>query len=64
VPVRYESDLGHLIGGVDALVLITSWAEYQRLPELLADVPTPPIVVDGRRSLPPNSVPRYSGIGR
>jgi UDPglucose 6-dehydrogenase len=64
LPIRYEPDLKRLVGDVDALVLITSWADYELLPELLADMPTPPVVVDGRRLLAPDSVPRYAGIGR
>jgi UDPglucose 6-dehydrogenase len=63
VAIRYEPDLGRLVGDVDVLVLVTDWADYECLPDLLAGLPEPPIVVDGRRSLAPESVPRYAGIG-
>jgi UDPglucose 6-dehydrogenase/GDP-mannose 6-dehydrogenase len=62
--VRFEPDVARLVGQVDALVLITAWDEYRRLPELLAGMAAPPLVVDGRRFLPPDAVPRYAGIGR
>jgi UDPglucose 6-dehydrogenase/GDP-mannose 6-dehydrogenase len=47
----------------DAVVIVTRWSEYERLPELLAGIERPPLVVDGRRMLPRTSVPRYEGIG-
>ena len=34
------------VEGAKALVLITRWEEYRRLPELLARRPTQPVVID------------------
>jgi UDPglucose 6-dehydrogenase len=56
-------NLSHLVARVDALVLVTRWPEYLRLPELLNQVAEPPLLVDGRRMISPSAVPRYDGIG-
>ncbi len=47
----------------EALVLVTRWSEFLRVPELLAKSGASPVVVDGRRLLAPDSVARYEGIG-
>lgn len=54
-----------LDGNPSAVVIVTRWDEYRRVPELLKrNYPTnPPLVVDGRRMLDPASVARYAGIG-
>lgn len=62
--VELRADLAVLAGEVDALVLVTSWADYAALPGLVATARTSPVIVDGRRMLDPESVPRYAGIGR
>lgn len=49
--------------GAEALVIVTRWAEFQRVPELLKKSGAKPLVVDGRRLLAKDSVPRYEGIG-
>ena len=48
----------------EAVVLVTSWDEFERVPGLLRDLDVPPLVVDGRRMLDPSGVARYEGIGR
>lgn len=57
-------DLDALVIEVDALVIITSWADYAALPSRVAGLDEPPLVVDGRRMLDPVALPRYAGIGR
>lgn len=60
--LHYCRTLEETIDGVDAVVLVTRWPEFARLPGLLpAD--EPPLVIDGRRMLPRDSVARYDGIG-
>lgn len=61
--VELVSDLEAVIGDADAVVIVTSWEEYRRVPEIVAALPTPPTVIDGRRMIDRDSVPRYSGIG-
>ncbi|HUT79294.1 MAG TPA: UDP binding domain-containing protein, partial [Polyangia bacterium] len=63
-PVRFESDLAVALADADAAVIVTRWADYERVPDLIrARRPEIP-VIDGRRMLDPDSVERYSGIGR
>lgn len=52
------------VDGAEALLLVTRWQEFLRLPQLLRGRPNPPLLVDGRRLIDPASVPRYEGIGR
>ncbi|MDJ0865729.1 MAG: UDP-glucose/GDP-mannose dehydrogenase family protein [Myxococcota bacterium] len=47
----------------DALVVVTRWDEFQRLPELLRTLSPQPLVVDGRRMLDRSQIARYAGIG-
>ena len=48
---------------VQAVVLVTRWEEFRRLPELLADMDPQPVLIDGRRLVDKRSVARYEGIG-
>jgi UDPglucose 6-dehydrogenase len=59
-PVTYVDDLARAVAGADAVLLVTAWPEYRRIPELIGDGT---LVVDGRRTLDPGSVVRYDGIG-
>ena len=65
LPAQVElfASLTDAVKGADALLLVTRWSEFQSLPALLAGMPNPPLLVDGRRVLEPGSVPRYEGIG-
>jgi UDPglucose 6-dehydrogenase/GDP-mannose 6-dehydrogenase len=62
--VEFRADLDDVVSDVDALVLVTSWAEYRDLPHLLEAEAEPPLLVDGRRMIDPEAVPRYAGVGR
>ena len=62
--VEYASSLEQALNAVDAVMLITRWDEFQRLPELLKGRAPPPVVIDGRRVLPRDAFDRYDGIGR
>jgi UDPglucose 6-dehydrogenase/GDP-mannose 6-dehydrogenase len=61
--VAVAPDLAAAVGGAKAVVLVTRWPEFAALPGLLAPMADPPLVVDGRRMLEKDSVPRYDGIG-
>ena len=52
------------LADVDAVMLVTRWSEFQRVPDLLRHRGRAPILIDGRRMLDPASVDRYEGIGR
>ena len=58
-----RKDLRDAVEGVHAAVIMTRWPEFGDLPRLLEDRTDPPLVIDGRRMLAPNSVARYEGIG-
>lgn len=58
-----KPSLESALNGVDAIVLVTRWSEFLKVPELLAGISPKPLLVDGRRLLDPKSVDRYEGIG-
>jgi len=57
------SSLEAALEGAEALVIVTRWSEFLRVPELLTKSGAKPLVVDGRRLLARDSVARYEGIG-
>jgi UDPglucose 6-dehydrogenase/GDP-mannose 6-dehydrogenase len=61
--LRYCETLMEAVQNVDAVVLVTRWAEFERLPELLRPISPQPLVVDGRRMIDRSAVARYDGIG-
>ncbi len=61
--VRYAESLEQALAEADAALLITRWAEFGRLPELLAKRTGAPLLIDGRRMIERRTVPKYDGIG-
>ena len=61
--IRVVDTLNEALTDVEAVLLVTGWPEFQRLPEHLAARDEAPLVVDGRRMFDPTSLPRYEGIG-
>ncbi len=62
-PIQYCETLAETIADVDVVLLLTRWADFNALPDLLKDVANPPLVIDGRRMLDKTTVQRYEGIG-
>lgn len=62
--IAYAASLEEVLRDADAVVLVTRWDEFQRVPQLLAGSARQPLVIDGRRVLEPSSLARYDGIGR
>ncbi len=62
--VTHLDSLRTAMHDIDAAVIVTSWDEFQEVPQLLAGQADAPLIIDGRRILDPASVPRYEGIGR
>ncbi len=62
-PVSLCDKLRDAITDVDAVVLVTRWEEFRRVPELLAHMDPPPVFIDGRRMLDKHGIARYEGIG-
>ena len=56
--------LADAVRGASVIVLVTRWPEFAALPDLIAGMDPPPLVVDGRRVLDRSRIPRYEGIGR
>ncbi|MDT8340403.1 MAG: UDP-glucose/GDP-mannose dehydrogenase family protein [Longimicrobiales bacterium] len=63
LPLAYAPTLEDAVAEADALVLVTRWAEFQRVAERVAELDPQPVVVDGRRVLDPKRFERYEGIG-
>jgi UDPglucose 6-dehydrogenase len=61
--VQYAVSLAEALEGADAALLMTTWPDFQELPALLNALPTPPVVIDGRRMLDKRRIARYEGIG-
>jgi UDPglucose 6-dehydrogenase/GDP-mannose 6-dehydrogenase len=61
--IHYCDNLQQTIEDAQAVVLLTSWKEFSKIPSLLAGLESSPIFVDGRRMLDKNSIARYDGIG-
>lgn len=55
--------LKQALEGAQAVVLVTRWDEFRRVPELLARNNPQPLFVDGRRMLEKAGFERYEGIG-
>jgi len=61
--IAYCERLEDALDGAEAVILLTRWEEFKRLPGLLSGREPPPLVVDGRRMIDKKSLPRYTGIG-
>jgi UDPglucose 6-dehydrogenase len=62
-PVAFASSLADVVKRSRVLLLVTSWKEFERLPQLLARQRPQPLLVDGRRQIDRRRVKRYAGIG-
>jgi UDPglucose 6-dehydrogenase/GDP-mannose 6-dehydrogenase len=62
--VALVDTLDEAVEGARAVLLVTRWDEFQRVPDLVARLDPQPLVVDGRRVLDPDRFVRYEGIGR
>ena len=61
--IQYCDTLEFAIKDVEAILLLTRWEPFRKLPEYLADQIVPPLVIDGRRLLDKATIKRYEGIG-
>jgi UDPglucose 6-dehydrogenase len=61
--IRYLDKVETTLVGADAVMIVTRWPEFAKLPSLLDALDTDPVVVDGRRMIAPDSVANYEGIG-
>ena len=63
IPIQYAASLNEAVQSVDAIMLVTKWDELASLPAIINSMDAPPLLIDGRRMIDKNSVPRYEGIG-
>ncbi len=63
VDVAFREDLAEAVGNAQAVVLVTRWEQYRKVPELLAGTNPQALFVDGRRMLEKERFARYEGIG-
>lgn len=61
--VTFRENLSDAVRDAEAVLLMTRWPEFERLPELVRSLTTPPLVIDGRRMLAKDTLPWYEGIG-
>jgi len=61
--VEYGDSIEGTVGDVDAVLVLTRWPQFTDLPAILKRLGRSPVVVDGRRLLPKDSVGVYEGIG-
>jgi UDPglucose 6-dehydrogenase/GDP-mannose 6-dehydrogenase len=61
--VLFEDSLEKAVGCCAAILLVTKWAEYASLPELLRKAKRAPLIVDGRRFIEKDAHDPYCGIG-
>jgi UDPglucose 6-dehydrogenase/GDP-mannose 6-dehydrogenase len=61
--IVYADSLDDCVADAEVIVLVTRWAIFDQLAELIAERTPQPLVVDGRRMLDKNAFRRYEGIG-
>ncbi len=61
--LTYCDDLTDALEDAEAVLILTRWNEFKRVPELIAEMNPSPLVIDGRRMLDKSRVKRYAGVG-
>ena len=61
--VAYAGSLDECLDGMEAVVLLTRWKEFESVPAILGGRTPSPLLLDGRRQLDKRAVPRYAGVG-
>ena len=61
--IRFCYDIHQALENVKAVVLLTRWEEFRKIPDLLSKLDPQPILVDGRRMIEKKNVAEYRGIG-
>lgn len=62
-PVEICASMEEALRQAAGVALVTRWAQFQRLPDLLSAMNPRPVLVDGRRMLNKNAYSPYAGIG-
>ncbi|MBE0568182.1 MAG: UDP-glucose/GDP-mannose dehydrogenase family protein [Deltaproteobacteria bacterium] len=59
----FQEDLERAVETAQAIVLVTRWEQYRKVPEMIAETNPQAVFVDGRRMLDKKLFARYEGIG-
>ena len=63
IPMQYAQTVEEAVKGADAILLVTRWDEFSALPDIINGMDVAPLLIDGRRMIDKDAVPRYEGIG-
>lgn len=61
--ITYCDSLEKAIQDVEIIILLSRCEEFRAIPEMLSNLKSPPLFIDGRRMLNKNHIERYVGIG-
>jgi UDPglucose 6-dehydrogenase len=61
--ITYCESLAEAVSRASALVLVTSWKEFEGLPQLMSKLDRDPVLVDSRRQLDKHKIKNYLGVG-
>ncbi|MFZ9937933.1 MAG: UDP-glucose dehydrogenase family protein [Luteolibacter sp.] len=61
--LHFANSLEDAVRGARAILLMTRWPEFNRLPDLLSHTTGNTVLIDGRRVIQKSAVRRYEGIG-
>lgn len=61
--VCYSSSLEGALDGIDAVIVVTPWKQFQDVPALLSGRAREVVFVDARRAFDKDRIARYEGIG-
>lgn len=61
--LAFASTLEKALERADAVLLLTRWPDFERIPDLFARMERQPLLIDGRRMVSKDSVKSYSGVG-
>lgn len=61
--LAFADSLDEAVAISDAVLILTCWPEFERIPDLFSVLSQQPLLIDGRRMLNKKSVEKYKGIG-
>jgi UDPglucose 6-dehydrogenase/GDP-mannose 6-dehydrogenase len=61
--IIYSQSGDDLVDGLEMIILFSRWPEIEALQNFLNASKILPLLIDGRRMVDKNCVPRYEGIG-
>ena len=62
-PILYANDMKEAISDSDAIIVVTSWEEFDKLPILVNSIQKNPLIIDGRGMFKSEDFDFYTSIG-